>query len=207
MSKVLQNQQRTKLPYKRQGYSKTAVSQYKYRIMVETTENNSEEENSAPLTCKDIGYIIWFIFTILILCGVTVGAAVTGFDYLKTAFDSPNWNTTTGKITTSYVDKTGSENTGFSYTAKIEYSYIVDDRRYESDRIGFGEPVQENSTDAFAIIEPYEVGESVTVYYDPDDVAYAVIEPGPTFDIIWLCGVGLIFFLFALAVIVAALRG
>ena len=66
--------------------------------------------------------------------------------------------------------------------------------------------MQEYSADAFAIIEPYEVGQSVTIFYDPDDVGYAIIEPGPTFSIIWLCDTGLFLFLFALAVIIAAFR-
>lgn len=167
---------------------------------------DNSEESSEPLTCRDIIYIIGGIFTILILCGAAIGVSIAGVDYIKTAFTSPNWNTTTGEITASYVDKTGSENTGFSYTAKIEYSYVVDDRRYESERIGFGEPVQAYSEDAFAIVEPYEVGQPVTVYYNPDDIAYSVIEPGPTFNIIWLCVVGLFFFLFAFAVLIAFLR-
>jgi len=175
----------------------------KHLIMDDTTETGPEE-SSESLTCKDIIIIIWIILTILLLCGAAVGLAIAGVDYIKNAFGSLNWNTTTGEITASYVDKTGSENTSFSYTAKIEYSYVVDDRQYESDLIGFGEPVQAYSEDAFAIIEPYEVGQSVTVYYDPDDVAYAVIEPGPSFNIIWLCVTGL--FLFALAILIAFLR-
>ena len=164
------------------------------------------ENNSESFGCKDSAVLIGAIFTILILCAAAFGLAVYGIDYVKSAFGSSDWNTTTGEISASYVDTTGSENTGFSYTAKVEYSYVVDDRLYESDRIGFGEPVQPSLADASAIIKPYEIGHPVTVYYNPDDVAYAVLEPGPTFNIIWPCATGLIFFFFALRVIIAVFR-
>jgi hypothetical protein len=187
-------------------FFKTGVPQYKYLIMADNNTETSPEESSESITCKDIVIIIWVIFTILILCGAGIGLAVAGVDYIKTAFASPNWNTTTGEIMAAYVDKSGSENTGFSYTAKVEYSYVVNDWRYESERIGFGEPVQASPEKAAEIIAPYEVGQPVTVYYDPDDVTYAVIEPGPTFNIIWLCAAGLFFFLFALAIVIAVFR-
>lgn len=164
------------------------------------------ENNSEPFGCKDGIVLVGIIFTILILCGAALGLAVYGIDYVKSAFGSSDWDTTTGEISASYVDTTGSENTGFSYTAKVDYSYVVDDRRYESDRIGFGEPVQASLADASAIIKPYEIGDPVTVYYNPDDVAYAVLEPGPTFNIIWPCAAGLVLLLFALRVIIAVFR-
>lgn len=182
--------------------ARTAVSQYKSLIM----ENNAEN-SSAPFTFKDILYLLGFIFTILVLCGAAIGLSMAGVNYIKNAFNSSNWTTTTGEITASYVDKTGSDNTGVSFTAKVKYSYVVDDRRYESDRIGFDEPVKEHPDDAFEMIAPYEVGQPVTVYYNPEEVGYAVIEPGPTFNIIWLCAAGLFFFLFALAVIISFSRG
>ena len=164
------------------------------------------ENNTESFGYKDSVVLIGVFLIVLLFCGVLFGLAIYGIDYVKTAFGSSDWNTTTGEISASYVDTTGSENTGFSYTAKVEYSYVVDDRRYESDRIGFGEPVQPLLADASAIIKPYEIGQPVTIYYNPDDMAYAVLEPGPTFNIIWPCAAGLVLLLFALRVIIAVFR-
>jgi hypothetical protein len=165
-----------------------------------------DEPNSEKLTLKDGCYLLGVLFTILVLMTAACGLAFYGLSHIQAAFNSPNWATTEGEIAAAYVDKSGSENTGFSYTAKVEYTYVVTDWRYQSERIGFDEPVQDTPEKAEAIIAPYEVGQPVIVYYDPDNVNSAVLEPGPSWNIIWFCVTGLFLFLFALAVVISFLR-
>lgn len=88
-----------------------------------------------------------------------------------------------GQIVSSkfQVDDGEGTTTG-SYFARIKYTYSVNDKVYESDRVYFGYggdwviflPI--NRTQAENLVEEYPVGTEVIVYYDSDDPAMSVLK-------------------------------
>ena len=72
------------------------------------------------------------------------------------------------------------------------YRIVVADSRYSSDNVSFGQ-YSGNRSHAEEIVAKYPVGSRVTVYYDPEDVATAVLEPGVTWSSYLLIGMGVLF--------------
>lgn len=58
--------------------------------------------------------------------------------------------------------------------ADIRYEYRVNGKRYSGQRVGIGEDLGDH--DVAGTLERYPQGASVTVYYDPDNPAEAVLE-------------------------------
>lgn len=123
-----------------------------------------------------------------------VGGAVSwwGWDILQNARISENWPGTTGEITYSDV-RTSRDEDGTTYHADVEFAYVVDDRRYESDTVSFGQYGSSNRRHAAEIVDRYPVGTQVSVYYDPAVPDTAVLEPGVTWSSYFVLGLGLIF--------------
>ncbi|MBE2225188.1 MAG: DUF3592 domain-containing protein [Anaerolineae bacterium] len=63
--------------------------------------------------------------------------------------------------------------------------------------------MRERRDEADALIAAYEVGQSVPIYYDPEEVTNSVLEPGATWLVVFPCGFGL--FLVAALVWIAIL--
>jgi hypothetical protein len=61
---------------------------------------------------------------------------------------------------------------------RIAYEYRVGGQIYRSNRVWAGEAVFGTSDEAHRVVERYRPRQAVTVYYDPDDPATAVLEPG-----------------------------
>ena len=85
------------------------------------------------------------------------------------------WPTVPGKVERSRVEKAATQY-GTNYRLALAYRYQVGGRDYEGDRVEFG-PRRVDSQDLIErLAEKYPAGAQVTVHYDPDDPANAVLE-------------------------------
>ncbi|MEP6776830.1 MAG: DUF3592 domain-containing protein [Chthoniobacterales bacterium] len=89
----------------------------------------------------------------------------------QTAKASTAWPTTTGTIT-----KVERFKRLFRSLPRVGYSYSVDGKSYESERISFATGYRPREVDA--VLNRYSVGESVPVFYSPSNSNEAVLEPG-----------------------------
>ena len=87
-----------------------------------------------------------------------------------------SWTSTTGKIVRSQVEAQQGRATG--YNPKVVYEYEVRGRLYRCRTIQVAKQRFLRSTwlDAYDVVEEYPEGERVTVYYNPDEPAEAVLE-------------------------------
>ena len=116
---------------------------------------------------------------------------------IKGAHGTGNWPSTTGKITSSSVRKETrreSNKTSTVYYPSVQYRYQIDGRPYTSSRIAFGNASGGRKSFAQDVAEKYPSGQKVTVYYDPDDPQYAILETGFTWNSIFIFLGGIVFF-------------
>ncbi len=114
------------------------------------------------------------LYSVLFIIGL--GLCGYGIQMLNDANESKKWPQSEGVVTSSEIIKS-SDSDGTSYRAKITYNYQVDDKTYSSNKISFGEYSSPNKNKAQDIIDKFPVG-NVTVFYDPEDPARSVLEPG-----------------------------
>ncbi len=135
--------------------------------------------------------ILVLISGIFMLVGVVLIAI--GILNLSKARASAGWPSTTGKVTSSQVrvdtstDNEGSTST--SYVPAIQYEYAVNKTQYTSSRrtVGSGQMGYGSRNRANAIVEQYPAGKSVSVYYDPKNPKYAVLQTGVSSSVyVWL---------------------
>jgi hypothetical protein len=132
------------------------------------------------------------VIFLLIFFAVGAGLMVWGGIVLRNASVSKEWPAVQGEIVSSYVDSSSDED-GTTYSADIEFQYVVDDRRLTADTVNFGEYGSSNRNHAADIVAKYPVGKMVTVYYDPAEPETAVLEPGVTWSSYVLLLMGLVF--------------
>lgn len=128
---------------------------------------------------------------LLLFVGVGIGLSLWGWSVLQKARVSESWPQAQGEIVSSEVRRSDDEN-GSSYSGDVTFEYVVADSRYSSDNVSFGQ-YSGNRSHAEEIVAKYPVGSRVTVYYDPEDVATAVLEPGVTWSSYLLIGMGVLF--------------
>jgi hypothetical protein len=113
-----------------------------------------------------------------------IGLALLGWAFvvLQAAREARAWPTVTGKITASGVhervsrDKEGDPYT--EYTPYVRYSFSVNDRPFEGDRIAVGYNEEGSHSQARFAVARYPVGATVKVYYDPANPRSAVLQLG-----------------------------
>ena len=130
---------------------------------------------------------------------------------VQKAKQSKNWMTTPGKVLFSDVDVQYSTNADDEpvkmYQAKVVYEYDVFGMHYEKDRIAFNTGMRSsNYRKHAAVAAAYPAGNSVTVFYNPDDPDDAVLETkvqSPTSSII----IALVMIAIGLVIIITTLNG
>lgn len=133
---------------------------------------------------------------------------VFGLRSLGHARASTEWPVAEGVITAAeVVRKRGSGDSGPTYRPDISYDYTVDGTTLSGDRVHFGGAVStSNQGWARGIVARYPVGHQVQVRYSPEDPALAVLEPGVTW-VVWLMpGIGALFLLVGVVMMVAMPR-
>jgi hypothetical protein len=108
------------------------------------------------------------------------------------------WPAAPGRVVASESVTTAFRGLGLRYAlaVRIVYEYEVGGTAYTGERVGVEtQPVETDSAEGQRRLRNYPVGAEVTVYYDPDDPAAAVLErdrPGSAFAAgAALIGVGL----------------
>jgi hypothetical protein len=87
------------------------------------------------------------------------------------------WPQVKGVITTSHLEVSYFKQMK-GYYGVIEYNYTVGEAHFHGTRLSFNR-VHLAVEDAWQrIVDSYPVGKQVTVYYDPKNPGFAVLEPG-----------------------------
>jgi len=94
---------------------------------------------------------------------------------LRGVAESEHWPTVPGKIVSSELVHRGSGQNA-TYEAELAYEYEVGGRKYSAGRLRFGGHATNRPSAAERIVNLYPSGRTVTVHYDPDDPAVAVLE-------------------------------
>lgn len=115
---------------------------------------------------------------ILGLVAIMVGFGVFYWkvDDFKQAYASSSWPTVQGRIIHSEMVRIRRPGETVS-DADITYSYMVNGRQYSGYLVSIPE-YQGDARSMSKIVKRYPEGNTVTVYYDPDNPANAVLEPG-----------------------------
>ncbi|MCA9003892.1 MAG: DUF3592 domain-containing protein [Planctomycetaceae bacterium] len=103
-----------------------------------------------------------------------------GLPLLEQARASTSWPVTTGKVLESDVKAHRSSNSNSStYSAHVVYRYQVEGQDYQAQTVWFGSDISTSDRSlAQNTVKKYPVKQSVTVHYDPQHPAAAVLEPG-----------------------------
>ncbi|QDU00179.1 DUF3592 domain-containing protein [Gimesia aquarii] len=103
-----------------------------------------------------------------------------GLPLIKEAKASTSWPTTTGVIQNSKVKVHRSNDSNSStYSAEVIYRYQVEQNEFQSETVWFGGDIStSNRSMAQETVKKYPAKKQVTVYYNPNKPATAVLEPG-----------------------------
>jgi hypothetical protein len=105
-----------------------------------------------------------------------------------------SWPTVAGVILSSQMERQRGHKGGATYSASIDYDYVVAGTHYDGTRVAFGS-MSASAAYAQAILHRFPVGKKMPVYYSPGDPQDAVLEPG-IHGGTWICfGVGTLFVL------------
>ena len=149
----------------------------------------------------------------LILGMFTAGVVLMawgGFE-IKGSQESGSWPSVQGTITSSGMSKRITRDSNHrkrtTYYPKVGFQYLVDGHKYNSSRIAFGTGDTGGSEKwARKIVNRYPTGKTVTVYYNPQDPQYGVLESGVTWRSIIFLLAGIVFFVVGLLCVGAKLR-
>jgi len=137
----------------------------------------SSIQNFVPSLETREGEIFYTVFIILISLGGLI-ALYFFIRSIQTARNSNNWPSVVGEIISSRLGMQQAED-GPYYTPIITYSYNVGGRDYQAKRVVIGQWSHAgNKTWTEQKVEKYPPGRSVTIYYNPNSPARAVLEPG-----------------------------
>ena len=105
---------------------------------------------------------IWFIYL--------------GISELHLSRASYRWPSVTGQVVGGEIAYTSDTDAPPTYTPIITYEYVASDRRYTSQQVSISSGSYHAESDAVQVINTYPINSQVTVYYDPDQPDFAVLE-------------------------------
>jgi hypothetical protein len=134
-------------------------------------------ESSFTENLKGLGYCLFALVGGLVLLGWQWNSRAGASATLQ-------WPTAEGKIVSSEVEQKEvyrRKRIRTVFDPQIQYSYEVDGKAYTGHRIDYYEDqASENEQTAIAVSSKYPAGEDVKVYYNPQDPASSLLEPGVT---------------------------
>ena len=99
---------------------------------------------------------------------------------LKAKKAEKTWPTATGTVTSSKVGthlaRSSRGGTTTKFMPEVDYEYQVNEITYRGSAVGFGKATM-SSKKSRQVVERYPQGSAVSVRYDPQDPAKAVLEP------------------------------
>lgn len=161
-----------------------------------------------------LGPIGGVIFGVLILIA-GLFALTWGIRGLHAAVTSKDWPTTEGTVVRSELEKlrkkggagSNQRKNRFAFKPQVHYEFEVDGQSYSGSRLTFSDYTTSNEDQMQAIIAPYPVGTTVTVYYAPDKPSECTLETGFGWTPVAITGAGcLLSFIGCLALFGSARR-
>jgi hypothetical protein len=126
-----------------------------------------------------MGAIFGLIFT-----GIGLFMLARGLIHFRTSKASSNWPSTQGEVALATIDVSVSTDddggTSTSYAPRVLYTYTVLGQQHTSDQVVIGTTLNYPSRARAEANLAYQTGQQVTVFYNPDNPAQAVLEPGAT---------------------------
>ncbi|MCX7981749.1 MAG: DUF3592 domain-containing protein [Syntrophales bacterium] len=135
---------------------------------------------------KGRNWMLVFLFAGIVIC-------LKGYFDIYEALSSFQWPFSPGRIISSEIQTSKETGEAPSYYAHILYEYEVGGKRYQGDRVYFGEYGSGSMTSAKELVERYPVGKSVVVYYNAKQPERAVLERGARFATFVLILIGIVF--------------
>lgn len=118
-----------------------------------------------------------------VLCLAAIGIFLIMFSLRsrRKAEASQGWPSVPGQVTAAVIKRSVSTDddghTQVSYYPAVEYAYQVGEQSYLGKRLAFGGVMAYKSeARAATVLQRYPAGAQVTVYYDPEKPADAVLE-------------------------------
>lgn len=142
---------------------------------------NSSTNTSESFAANFAGWA-FVIFIVVAFIGAAIFFVIHGSRTLLAVTATQSWPQTDGRITQSEVVLERAAQSDSDHWWNLEYAYSVDGQAHRSSRyaIGYGTgrqhrfSLQSGSYDLAATA--YDVGDKVTVYYDPQHQAVAVLS-------------------------------
>lgn len=111
-----------------------------------------------------------------VMCIGSVGTEFYTINLFRRAREIESWPTTKGIIQGSEVDASPS-----GYTARITYSYKVEDKTFLSSEVRVKGTTSKYESDAKAFVKRFPLHAEVIVYYQKSDPTIAYLEAGVHF--------------------------
>ena len=128
----------------------------------------------------------WGLAAITLLIGLA--ATANGIWNLNKSWSSESWPSVPGKILGSEIRRNSHEsrhgpggklkNSDMDYVVEVRYSYEIDGRSLEGNRLRFGSKSQDQRAKAEQEKRLYATGKEVRVYYDPENPKNASLITG-----------------------------
>lgn len=121
---------------------------------------------------------------------------ILGFNQFRTSKASRDWPSIEGQVSIATVEmKTESGDSGISkkYSPRVVYNYSISGQQYTSDQVVIGARAWYTSQIKAGTKLTYQSGQQVTVYYNPDNPAQAVLKAGATRGAWGTLAIGIIF--------------
>jgi len=117
--------------------------------------------------CEGLGYLLWR----------------QGYLFRKRSQIAQAWPTTEALIKDSHIvedpGRNAMGNINLANVVVVKYEFTVDGKTYKGDRVSFGRPAFDY-VNASNVVDQFKKGKRVTVYYNPEDPADAVLAPKTT---------------------------
>ncbi|NIS81780.1 MAG: DUF3592 domain-containing protein [Anaerolineales bacterium] len=125
----------------------------------------------------DIGRILTFGLCVLFsLWGLY--SIIQGIRLFQLAGQTRAWPSTLGIVKESRVHKRFSAGDSTEYQPLVRYTFSYRGQEFESDQIFLGAKQFSRPSKALPYVQRYPEGQSVTVYYNPQDPYQSVLETG-----------------------------
>ena len=118
-------------------------------------------------------------FSMLFLSVAAVGVEFLTVGMFFKAQAAKSWPQAPGTITKSEVVR--KDMAKIKYLADVQYTYTVDDKKYDGDVVRLRGNTKDSKGAAGKIVNKYPVEAEVEVFYDEDDPSDAMLEPGADF--------------------------
>jgi len=190
------------------GYGSAMATESSQRNIVgsHSIQNRTQPDDvpiyDANISFKDIKGGVWMlrIFLGLFLC-LGLGLLIFGTLNFMKAKDSETWPSEPGTILSSKITSHDSDD-GTTYGADVSYRFALAGKSYEGDSVTISEVSTSDRSQAVKIVQRYPAGKKVAVYYDPSSPDDNVLETGLSTGNWLLPGIGLLFFIVPLGLLI-----